>query len=144
MWLLNTQAPGPASFLMASGPWVLSFPFPSWLGSFDTKRQVPEDSLFMLPSQGWPPDVHRSWHHGTPVFERRKTLLHNWLARRLQSRLSNLFHPSKESDVSITAKWALTVNAPLHDIMKKTFIFQQRTSTQHKISERPTQPYVGR
>nr|XP_008535074.1 PREDICTED: glutathione S-transferase C-terminal domain-containing protein isoform X2 [Equus przewalskii] len=34
--------------------------------------------------------------------------------------------------------------SPKEDTMNRTFIFRQRTSTQHKTSERPTQPYVRR
>ena len=43
----------------------------------------------VLPSKGSPLDEHRSRHHGMLVFERRKALLHNQLAKR-QDRLSNL------------------------------------------------------
>lgn len=45
---------------------------------------------------------------------------------------------SNRSDVSIMAKWALPINSPLKDTVKRTFIFQQSTSTKHKRRLRDT------
>ena len=54
-----------------------------------------DEQVEVLPSKCSPSDAHRSQLCGTPVFERRSSLLHNWLVRRQKERLSTLSSWSK-------------------------------------------------
>ena len=80
-------------------------------------------NCILLPSKGLPPDMNRSWNHGTPAFEGRKALLWGGSARRWEARLSLLF-PQSMAWGKIYGSFLVegpTVN--IMDITKNWFFF---------------------